>query len=255
MAGCVEPVDDISAASGVSIERGMLGNLHTWSDQFVESEDGLRVGAVGTSINGKLELHLLDLASGTSRSVPIAHVDWLAGVLSSGEFVGSYFENNNLHVELVDPLSGTATPVGSISGVASWGGQSALDRAKNRWYALAGSNRLYSLDLSNGSSSSLPLPWDGFLGGVTSTGQIVAAGSDGSGWVVSVIDPLTASVIKKGMLGDLSAAASLVYDPALGIAHTVGMSAQGVTSLYSLDLASGVSTQVPLKRSYILAKQ
>jgi hypothetical protein len=257
---CIEAVDDVSAATGVGIERGMLGDLHTWeSEQFAESEDGLRVGAVGTSQAGERELHLLELASGVSRSVPIAHDYSLAGVLSSGAFVGMYLENGSLFVELIDSLTGKGTSVGSVADVSGWSSQLVLDRPKNRVYALAdsisGSTSLYNIDLSNGASSSNPLPWNGFLGGVTTDGQIVAMSSGAGVWTVSLIDPLTAIATKRGIFSGLSGASFLVYDSTLGVAHTVSSNAQGATILYNFDLASGKATEVATKRTYTLAKQ
>ncbi len=217
------------------------------------------MGAVGKTLDGTLELHLLELASGDSWSVPIAHDDSLAGVLSSGAFVGAYLAGGSLYVELIDPLTGKATSLGSIDGIGGWSAQIVLDHAKNRVYTLAdgslGSSNLYSFDLSNGLSSSKPLPWDGFIGGVTTNGQIVATSYAGGSWIVSLIDPLTAMATEQGMFGELDGASFLVYDSTLGVAHTINSNAQGVPFLYNLDLASGVATQVETKRMYGLAKQ
>ena len=176
---CIEPVDDVSPTTGLGIERGMLGDLHSWeAEQFAETEDGLRVGAVGRTLTGTLELHLLELASGASWSVAIAQDYSLAGVLASGAFVGMYLANGSLFVDLIDPLTGKATSVTSVADIRGWSSQVVLDRPKNRVYTLAdsgsGSTSLYNIDLSNGASSSTPLPWNGFLGGVTTDGQIVA---------------------------------------------------------------------------------
>ncbi len=257
---CTETVDDVSATSGVGIARGMLGDLHDWaSEQFAESEDGLRVGAIGRTSGGELEFHLLELASGNSWAVPIAHDYSLAGVLSSGAFVGASLSNGGLIVDLIDPLTGNVSSVGRIADIGGWSSQVVLDRANNRAYALAdplsGPTNLYSIDLSNGSSSSKPLPWNGFLGGVTRNGQIVAMSTDGGGWTVSLIDPLTANATQQGPFANLNGASYLVYDAILGVAHTVSSNAQGLIFLYNFDLGHRATTQVEIKRSYFLAKQ
>jgi hypothetical protein len=93
------------------------------------------------------------------------------------------------------------------------------------------------------------------LGGVTTNGQIVAMSNDGAGWVLSLIDPMTVTASKLGLFADLTGAQFLVYDSTRGLARTVGTSAQGVMTLYSFDLASGVVTQVTSKQSYLFAKQ
>ena len=258
---CIEPVDDVSATSGVGIERGTLGDLHTWSEQFVETEDGLRVGAIGMTVNGTLEFHLLELATGISTSVPVAHLYSLAGVLSTEPLavVGAYISGNSLLVDLINPLTGAAERVATITGVTAWGTEIVLDHARNHVYALAdsssGSSSLYDIDLSDGSSSSQPLPWSGYIGGVTTNGQIVGMSKVASNWTVSTIDPTTNTVTQRGTLTDFGGGSAIVYDPTLNVAHTVSTNAQGVNLLYSLDLASGAETQVEVKHGYVLAKQ
>lgn len=103
----------------------------------------------------------------------------------------------------------------------------------------AASGKLYQVELGTGASSSQDLNWSGFIGGVTTDGQIVGAESVSGVWYGALIDPQTALVTKKMPFGDLSAVSYVVYDSTLNVAHTVGSNLQGKVFLYSLDFSSG----------------
>jgi hypothetical protein len=115
--------------------------------------------------------------------------------------------------------------------------------------------KLYQVDLATGASSSQAFDWSGFIGGVTTDGLIVGADSASGAWYVAVIDPLTAAVTKKGTFSGIDGVSSVVYDSTLNVAPTVGTDARGTAYLYSVDLTTGVGTQVPTNGNYILAKQ
>jgi len=258
---CIEGVDHVRVETGEGVPRGMLADLHTWSSQqFVETRDGLRVGAIGMTVDQSNKLYVLDLTSGATTSVTVAHAYTLAGVASSGKFVGAYWTGSVEQVDLIDGTTGTTTPVGALGDLQWWSDQLVLDRQNHRVYALGSptntpASELYTLDLATGVSSSAPLAWAGFIGGVTATGQLVGANKDGSGWFVALIDPNTRTVTRKGSFGDLQGMGALVYDSTRGVAHTVGSNASGSAFLYNLDLATGIDTQAPTNLRYVLAKQ
>jgi hypothetical protein len=264
-AACIESVDDLSPTTGFGIERGLLADLNTWStEQFVETEDGLRVGAVGSTLDEGHKLYVLDLTTGITSWVSVSEDYMLAGVLSSGQFVGAYWTGSEEQVDLIEPTTGAATRVGTLGDLQWWSNQFVLDRAANCVYALgapAGSNapsKLYSLALTDGMVSSQPFPWDGFIGGVTPDGQIVGADFDStSGWYCATIDPVTAVVTKKGALVDIGGLSSLVYDSTQNIAYSVTLdsSSNGISYLFGLDLTTGVETKVQTSHEYTLAKQ
>lgn len=264
-AACIESVDDISPTTGIGIERGLLADLNTWStEQFVESEDGLRVGAIGFTTDHQTKLYMLDLTTGITSAVAVAADYMLAGVLTSGQFVGAYWNGSAEQVDLIEPTTGAVTPVGTLGDLHWWSNQFVLDRAAHRVYALGSpgdpgaSSKLYSLDLTDGTLTSQPFSWDGFIGGVTSAGQIVGANFGlTTGWYVVTIDPTTLVMKQKGALVDIGGLSYLVYDSTQNIAYSVTLdsSSDGNSYLFGFNLTTGVETKVPTSQRYQLAKQ
>lgn len=264
-AACIESVDDISPATGVGIERGLLADLNRWGvEQFVESEDGLRVGAIGLTVDQQTKLYVLDLTTGITSAVAVAANYTLAGALGSGQFVGAYWTGSAEQVDLIEPITGAVTPVGTLGDLHWWSSQLVLDRAAHRVYALGSPGELgnpskfYSLDLTNGTVSSQPFPWNGFIGGVTTDGQIVGANFDPTtGWHVVTIDPTTLAMKQKGALVDIGGLSYLVYDSTQNIAYsvTIDSSPDGKSYLFGFNLTTGVETKVPTSQRYQLAKQ
>jgi hypothetical protein len=263
-ASCIESVDDLSPTTGVGIERGLLADLNMWStEQFVETEDGLKVGAVGWTVDRQPKLYVLDLTTGLTSSVSVPEDYLLAGVLASGQFVGAYWTGSVEQVDLIDPTTGVATRVGTLGDLQTWSDQFVLDRKANRVYALgtpAGTapSKFYSLDLADGTVSSQTFAWDGFIGGVTPDGQVVGANFDlTNGWYVVTIDPITVAMTQKGALTNINGLAYLVYDSTQNIAYSVteDSTSNGISYLVGLDLTTGVETMVQTGQSYSLAKQ
>ena len=260
--GSVEPVDLVSASTGSGVQKGVLGDLYEWSDQIVETADARHVVAIGANGAGLTKLYVLDTQSGLTNSVPIGREYALAGALASGALVGADTGGTSvLSVDVIDLATGSAVTVGTIEGIYSWTRQLALDVPRHRVYAIASphtdpsSTRFYSFDLSNGASTSQPLAWDVFLGGVASDGQIVMSKNWPTSWFVGLIDPDTMAVTWKGQMGDMYAGSYLVYDPTTHVAHTVGVDQALNSYLYTFDLARNVSTKVPTKSGYVLAKR
>jgi hypothetical protein len=260
---CIESVDQISPSTGTAIERGLLADLNTWSTEaFVESVDGLRVYAIGETVDRTPNLYVLDLSTGLTTVVPVAANYVLAGALASGRLLGVFWNGQAEVVHFIDPRNGSFTLAGTLTGLTWWGSQIVLDRAKNRVYALGQADQtsptqLYTLDLADRSVSTQLLDWRGFFGGVTSSGLIVAADVYGAGWSVATIDPLTAEVTRRGTFLDLSGMGYLVFDPTRNVAHTVSFdsSQDRVSYLFSVNLTSGASTKLPTGQPYQLAKQ
>ena len=269
---CVQSVDDISPATGVGIERGLLSDLNTWGGAaFVESEDGLRVAAIGFNASHDYGFYALDLTTGVTTSARLLNASnpVLVGELSPGQWVAADWDGQSEEVAyLVDVRTGTWSVAGQFKSLRFWNGQIVLDRASRNLYALGtpvmGSPTLfYTLGAIGGpvgqawTVSYRALDWDGLLGGVTLDGQIVGASSDSNGWYVATIDPLTLAVTRKGAFGDIGGMTYLVYDSTQNTAYTVGSSptSNGASFVYSVNLTNGASTKVATAHPYLLAKQ
>ena len=259
---CIEAVEDVSPLTGLGVGRGYLSDLNSWSNQLVERADATGVDAIGLNFFGKYRLYSLSLAGGSAYSAAVAHDYVLAGVLSSGMVVGLYTEGGDATVDLISEQGGATVNVGSIVDLKVWSSQAVLDRVNNKVIAVGSPaanlpSELYTFDLSLGSTFALPLSLQSsvYLGGVTADGKVVAADHDANGWFIELITPSSGSVEKKGYLADLTGFFQLVYDPVLGVAHTVGTNTLSHPFLYNFDLATGTVSQVATNSGYVLAKQ
>lgn len=259
--GSAEAVDRIDPVTGTGTFLGNLGDLHWWSNQLVLDGGATHVYAAGLpATDGPSTLYVLDLASGLSTQTTIAHDYALGGVTDDGHVIGAYWTGTAEAVDLIDPTTGASVFAGSLGDLQYWSSQLSYDRSAGVVHAIgidpAGASQLYSLDLGTHASTKVAVSSSYHLGGVTAAGALVGAFWTGSVERVDEIEPATGVGTERGQLGDLQAwtSSGLTFDMTANVAYAIGDTDMKAQKVYTLDLATQVSTGVPTTSLYALAR-
>jgi hypothetical protein len=178
-------------------------------------------------------------------------------------FVGAFWDGASgggaERVDLLDPTSGVAVPLGHLGDLHAWSGQLALtaDAARVFAFGLDGSNHLalYTMELATGQSTKVSVAATEYLlAGVTDEGLAIAVRWTGSAEVVELLDPVTGALTPAGDFGDMGSwIGQYVYDRAARVVHVVGSPANSFAlDLYSLALDTHACTHTPVEHEYFL---
>lgn len=176
----------------------------------------------------------------------------LGGVTSDGHVVAAYWNGSTEQVVLIDPATAEPTTVGQLGNLHWWSFQFIYDSSKATAYAVGQDARfasyVYSFSLEDGHTMTTTLDGidggsaDFILGGVTSSGMLVATSGSGT---VYYLDPKTGVQTYVGEFDGLTSwSAQLLYDDGKRTAYALGNSGNFDTYyVFSLNLDTGKKTR------------
>jgi hypothetical protein len=172
-------------------------------------------------------------------------VTYASSPFSVGTMLGFSWFGSAQHMVRFDPLTGASVDLGTVGDLATWAGQTLIDRTTQTVFVQgdnsAGVRKLYQLDALTGA----------FLGEILFpeylTGEQLLASGDmlnfrwnGTQEEMVVIDPWTGFSSVRAIVGDLATwAGQSVYDPARGVVWVLGLNPSGQRKVWGLDVATG----------------
>ncbi len=162
--GTTERVSRLDPQTGASTAIGTLAGLWGWSGQMAFDRSRNTLYAIGqpSMMSSDSNLYVLDVATGTSSSVPTSHAYTLGGVTADGMVIASYWNGSSQRVVAIDPGTGGATDLGAL-GLVSWYGSLTYDAGAHTAYAFgypsvqSSTVSLYWLDMRSGIAGSIPV--------------------------------------------------------------------------------------------------
>lgn len=250
----VEEYRWLDPATGRTALRGTVGDLQWWRGGAAFDADLHRVYVAGYRDDPATDykLYTLDARSGrllgaVRLDLPVIEPFVVNGPASMLSFVVSA---DGFAVVHVDPSTGHATPLTTVSTSKSWGADTPIDLARGRVYVIGypvngeGSTVVYAIDTSTGALvASTPIQWSGGpISGFTASaaGQLVGFVWTGSAEQMLSIDPATGAVTPLGTVGDLVTWNGLTaFNASTRQILVFGNAADGGPTLYAMDVASG----------------
>ena len=218
--GSREPAVLVDPKTGVSTVVGYLGNLRYWQSQLVYDGRTNLLYALGSDANDEQYVYTLTLETGSVRTVhqapppqsdgPMGYA--AGGMTGDGLLVVGYWTGAREVIALLDPATGDAKDVGTLSGVYSLSSyRLAYDDAKRMVYALGvdqnNTQQVYSLALDTGKAQTVNLQtmFNLVLGAVAPNAQLVVAywNDPAQREEVGLMDPVTGKVTLAGVLDGL----------------------------------------------------
>jgi hypothetical protein len=126
--GAVERFGVMNTSTGAVTNRGIVGDLLSWSGQ--SRMDGNTLYVFGNGPADAKNLYVLDTVAGTTlRTVNVGttYSYYLAGVNSGGELIVIWWDGADERFGVMNTTTGVVTPRGVVGDLTGWSGQSLLD--------------------------------------------------------------------------------------------------------------------------------
>ncbi|MFO7897767.1 MAG: SdrD B-like domain-containing protein [Planctomycetota bacterium] len=254
----VEQVSRIDPDTGAVTTLGELGDLAGWFGRSVLDADHSALYVTGVSAGGATKLYTFDVdLGGLVIDQPLGRPDvHLAGLDRHGHLIALAWDpaGGSETVLRIDPYMAATEELGTVADLQIWRGQSALDAANDRLYAIGSPDgatwKLYTFDLSTGAVTAQPpiAEPELVLGGVDAAGDLIGLAWNATDSVQEVyrVDPATAAMTELAELTGLATwRRQSVLDAANDRLHVVGSDAAGSTDLYTVELGTGAVTGRP----------
>ena len=247
-----QQVKTVEPDTGTVTILGELGDLEGWFGRSVLDPAHSALYVSGLSADGTTKLYTFDVDLGSLViEQPLGHNDMhLAGIDRYGHIIGLEWDAaaGTHNVLRIDPYLAGHEELGTVDGMHSWRGQSALDPDADLLYVIGSPDDvawdLYTFDLAAGAVvAQLPISEpEMVLAGVDATGDLIGLAWNPAEAAQQVfrIDPESAEAIAFAQVGDLAVwHRQTVLDPANDLLYVAGSSEDGPPTLYTIDLAVG----------------
>lgn len=166
--------------------------------------------------------------------------------------LGVFWNGSAWQVDRIDDASGASMIVGTFGDLRYWSDVSLQSPDGARVFSMGNdaneANKLYVLEIADGSSHSLALEWQYELAGMLADGRLIAVNGAVS---LEALDPQTGQETQNlGVFGDLATAfwSWLAVDAARQRVYGLGTAKGDVRqmNLYAFDVASGTTRSLPV---------
>ncbi|MFW6108061.1 MAG: glycoside hydrolase family 113, partial [bacterium] len=253
-----EEVSRIDPDTGAVTTLGELGDLAGWLGRSVLDADHSALYVSGVSSGGTTTLYTFDVDLGELViDQPLGRPDvHLAGLDRHGHLIGLAWDpaGSSEQVLRIDPYLAGTDELGAVADLRSWRGQTALDAANDRLYAIGSPDgvtwKLYTFDLATGGVTAQPpiAEPELVLAGVDAAGDLIGLAWNKADSVQEVfrVDPATAAMTEIAELAGLASwRRQSVVDAVNDRLHVVGSPAAGPPRVYTVDLSAGAVTARP----------
>jgi hypothetical protein len=250
----VEEYRWLDPATGRTTLRGTVGDLRWWYGMVAFDAELHRIYVAGYGEDPATDpkLYTLDARSGRLLSAVRLDLPAFAPFVVNGpaSVLGFVLSPVGFTVMHLDPSTGHATPLTTVSASMNWGPDAVLDLARRRVYLVGypvsgeGPPTVYAIDTSTGVLvASTPIQWSGsFILGFTAGvgGKLVGFAWNGSAEQMLSIDPSTGAVTPLGIVGDLLWWNGLTaFNASTRPVLVFGSSPDGDPRLSAMDVTSG----------------